>query len=133
MSIIVSTDEMKALLSRTIGDRQKKERGETYFFHHRRANEMCWGNNDELREQMKIWRGGVKKGDLIMREFNNKTFKIKGIDWYILVVQSPTGDIGMDKIGLGFDDAQFLVSGYIYVFKHKANRDATYKYVMGVK
>ena len=94
---------------------------------------MCWGNNDELREQMKLWRKSVKKGDLLIREFNNKTFKIKGIDWYIMVVQDTAGNIGVDKIGLGFDDAQFLVSGYIYVFKHKANRDATYKYVMGLK
>jgi hypothetical protein len=130
---IVSSASMKALLHRTIGDRQKKGRGETFFFFHRRANDMCWGNNDELKEQMKLWRKQKKEIGLIMREFNNKTFKIKGQEWHILVVQSPTEDLGIDKIGFGFDDEQFLVSGYIYVFKSKANRDATYKYVMGVK
>ena len=133
--MFVTTKEQKQLLARTIKDRQKP-REETFFFYHRKAREVMWGNNTELTEQMMIWRKQRKEGTLMIQPCNNRTKIIKGKTWYILVVQQLKNgqieDIGIDTLGLGFDEGAYLVTGIIYVFKHEANRDATYKYVMGL-
>ena len=132
MARIVSTENMKAMLKRVTEDR-RKSRGETYFCFHQGVQDFSWGNNDELREQMKIWRKQRKDGLIEMLECNNHTKKINGTDWHILVLQQ-TGDYSgpFDPSGFGHDDGIFLVSGYIYYFKRIENRDATYKYVMGL-
>ena len=133
MTLVLAKD-MRRQLAEVVDDRQN---GETYFCFHRGQQEMMWGNNEELITQMKIWRTQRKEGDLVMKPFNNVTKYIKGKPWYILVVQNEdiyrgVDTIGIDRLGLGFD-IPYLVSGLIYVFKHEKNRDATYKYVMGVK
>jgi hypothetical protein len=133
--MFVTTKEQKQLLSRTIKDRQKS-REETFFFYHRKAREVMWGNNTELTENMIAWRKQRKEGTLMIQPCNNRTKIIQGKTWYILVVQQLTDgimdDIGIDPLGIGFDEGAYLVTGLIYVFKHEANRDATYKYVMGL-
>ena len=131
----VSTNDMKSLLARTVKDRQKP-RDETFFFWHKKGKVVCWGNNKELTEQMMAWRKQRKEGTLIIQPCNNRTKIIQGKTWYILVVQQVTdGEIdntGFDPLGLGFDEGAYVVTGLIYIFKHEANRDATYKYVMGL-
>ena len=127
---------MQKALAWVVDERQKK-RDETFFSYIRRVHDFMWGNNVELTEQMKMWRKLRKEDKLDMQEFNNKTKYIKGKPWYILVVQTPSirrgvDDIGIDPLGMGFD-TPYLVSGYIYVFKHEKNRDATFNYVMGIK
>jgi hypothetical protein len=131
MATIISTEKMTALLKRVTEDR-RKSRGETYFFYHQGVKDFAWGNNDELREQMKIWRKQRKDGLIEMLECNNHTKKINGTDWHILVLQ-PTCEKHMtiDPTGFGLDE-QFIVSGFIYYFKRIENRYATYKYVMGL-
>lgn len=132
----VSTKDMKALLARTVKDRQKP-RNETFFFWHRQVKQVMWGNNKELTEEMICWRKQRKEGTLIIQPCNNRTKVIQGKTWFILVIQqlkdSEIEDIGLDVLGLGFDDGAYVVTGLIYIFKHEANRDATYKYVMGIK
>jgi hypothetical protein len=72
-----------------------------------------------------------QNGKLVIEEENNQTVKIQGREWYILVVQ-PTNDndCSIDPMGFGYDDGAFMVSGFIYHFTRKENRDAIYKYVM---
>ena len=133
MAKIISTETMIPLLKRVTEDR-RKSRGETYFCFHQKAQDFSWGNNDELREQMKIWRKQRKDGLIEMLECNNHTKKINGTEWHILVLQQTGEYTGpFDPSGFGLDDGIFLVSGYIYYFKRIENRDATYKYVMGLK
>ena len=132
MASIISTKNMTAMLKMVTEDR-RKTRGETYFFYHQGKKDFGWGNNNELREQMKIWRKQRKDGLIEIHDYNNHTKQIQGKDWHILVLQQ-TGDyLGpFDPSGFGLDDGVFLVSGYIYYFKRIENRDATYKYVMGL-
>jgi hypothetical protein len=135
MALVLAKD-MRRELAETVSGRQK-HRNETFFCYHRGEQEMMWGNNDELTEQMKAWRKQRKEGILVMKPFNNKTKYIKGKPWYILVVQDEdiyrgVDNIGIDRLGMGFD-TPYLVSGLIYVFKHEKNRDATFNYVMGIK
>ena len=124
---------MTALLQRVTEDR-RKSRGGTYFFYHQGVKDFAWGNNDELREQMKIWRKQRKDGLVEIHDYNNRTKQINGTDWHILVLQ-PTckKHMTIDPTGFELDDGVFLVSGYIYYFKRIENQDATYKYVMGLK
>ena len=134
MGEIITSAEMRALLRRTIGDRQKKGREETFFFWHDKAHQVMWGNNPELIEQMKIWRKQYKNKQIKIMPYNNITKQIQGENWYILTVQNyyekPCNPC---RLGLGFDGGAYLVGGCTYIFKHEHNRDATYKYVMGVK
>ena len=132
----VSTNDMKSLLAETVNDRQKF-RDETFFFWHRQLKLVMWGNNKELTEQMICWRKQRKEGVIKIQPCNNRTKTIQGKTWYILVAQQlKDGEIentGIDPLGFGFDEGAYIVTGLIYIFKHEANRDATYKYVMGIK
>ena len=132
----VSTNDMKSLLAETVNDRQKF-RDETFFFLHRQLKLVMWGNNKELTEQMICWRKQRKEGVIKIQPCNNRTKTIQGKTWYILVAQQlKDGEIentGIDPLGFGFDEGAYIVTGLIYIFKHEANRDATYKYVMGIK
>jgi len=134
MGEIITSAEMRALLRRTLADRQKKVRNETFFFWHDKARQVMWGNNEELIEQMKVWRKQHKNKQIKIMPYNNITKQINGTTWYILSVQNyyetPQNPC---RLGLGFDGGAYLVSGSTYIFKHEHNRDATYKYVMGVK
>jgi len=133
MAKIITRKQMVAELKDMLKDRQKT-RGETFFFHHRKQDHLMWGNNEELTEQMKIWRKQRKDGIIKIMEYNNHTKMIQGQEWHILVVQDvEEWRNPIDPVGLGFDNGAFLVSGLIYCFKRIENRDATYKYVMGLK
>ena len=133
MARIITVKNQVAELKAMLKDRQKT-RGETFFFHHRKQDHLMWGNNEELTEQMKLWRKQRKDGIIKIMDYNNHTKTIQGQEWHILVVQhTEEWRDSIDPVGLGFDDAVFLVSGLIYCFKRIENRDATYKYVMGLK
>ena len=87
-------------------------------------------NNVEMAEQMKLWRKEAKKSKLVIRGCNNKQRTLEdGMTWYFLVVQ-PEGleDVGMDSLGLMLLGE--MVSGFVYAFTRKANRDMVYEYVM---
>jgi hypothetical protein len=133
MARIITVKQQVAELKHHLKDRQKT-RGETFFNHHRNKDGLMWGNNEELTEQMKIWRKQRKDGIIKIMDYNNHTKMIQGQEWHILVVQDvEEWHNSIDPVGLGFDDGAFLVSGLIYCFKRIENRDATYKYVMGLK
>jgi predicted transcriptional regulator len=83
-------------------------------------------NNDEMREQMVVWKDLAKQGKLVVRECNNQTRQIKGKDHYLLTIQPVPNDTNMDPIGLALD---FMVSGYIYLFKKEVNRDSVFNYI----
>lgn len=131
MATIIMGKQMKENLKAVVQDRQKS-RGETFFCWHHKEQKTMWGNNAEMTEQMKIWRKQRKEGTLKILEANNKTFKIQGREWHILVIQD-TDSKGnpFDPMGMGYDERQFHVFGFIYHFTRIENRDAVYKYVMG--
>jgi hypothetical protein len=64
-----------------------------------------------------------------IEEFNDRTKTIDGVEWHFLVVQSTDPkDTLIDPIGCCLYG--FTVSGTIYSFKSKDNRDKIRKYVM---
>ena len=85
-------------------------------------------NNKEIKIQAKMWRKQRKDGVIQMLEYNNKTYDVDGKKYYSIVVQPafPT-DAEIDPLGLL--TLGVMVSGFVYVFKNKINRDIIFEYV----
>ena len=127
---ILHCDTQKTLLEKLVADRQKS-RKETFCYYHRITKQLMWGNNEEMTDQMKIWKQQHADGDLTIYDANNQEFVISGKTFYTLTL-TPVKDgeaqqCGFDPLGVG---VKHLVDGYMYWFVHKANRDAVVKYVM---
>jgi hypothetical protein len=89
-------------------------------------------NKGQSQNQMKIWRKLAKDGKIKIMEYNNKTKLINGVEHYIFVVQpyenEKMTDCNFDVTGLMILGE--MVSGFVYLFKKKENRDVIYNYVM---
>ena len=81
-----------------------------------------------MKGQMKDWRLQKKQGILTINTQNNKEYMISGKKWYTMVIQ----DVDLEKNNidpLGFG-VGYVVSGMIYWFSSKENRDSIVSYVM---
>ena len=89
-------------------------------------------NKGQSQNQMKIWRKLAKDGKIKIMEYNNKTKIINGVEHFIFVVQpyenEKMTDCNFDPMGLMVLGE--MVSGFVYLFKKKENRDVIYNYVM---
>jgi hypothetical protein len=109
--------EVRRMLKAVVQGRRKSE-GETVFFWHRERKECGWNTNEDMRQQAKIWKKQMKQGvPLEFLEHNNQTKLVNGEEWHILVCGH--ADYAIDPLGMGIDDGIFMVSGYIYWFRHK--------------
>ena len=106
----------------------KFEEHETFFYWHANTEQVCFGKNEDMREQMKIWKHQKKQGILQVLEENNKTFEIQGKKFYSLVIQDTNPDRNpfIDPLAMGVG---MFVSGFVYFFKRKHNRDAVFDYL----
>jgi hypothetical protein len=121
--------EVRKLMKTIVGGR-RKSRGETCFYWHRGVKQVNIANNDEIRDQAKMWKKSMKEGNrLQFLEHNCQTKLVAGEEWHILVCGHHTSDFGIDPLGMGIDDGCFIVSGLIYWFKHKESRDAIFAYL----
>jgi hypothetical protein len=91
-------------------------------------------NEVEMHGQMKLWRKSAKTGKVFMNDKNNiKVTASDGKVWHILVVQPcKEGDVhpdtGIDPCGLMV--LGVMVSGNVYAYKSKENRDKVFSWVM---
>ena len=137
MATIITTAEERLKLSTVIDNRDPTD---IVFFWHHVNKDYCCGNKDEWKGEMKRFRKQRKEGTLTILEANNKT-KVLGNKYlnsktfYFMVIQDPDENKNpqCDPMGLAVKDGAFIVSGWIYAFKSKTNRDASYKYIMGIK
>jgi hypothetical protein len=103
----------------------------------------CWGvmNKAEMTQQMKMWRKMALNGEIAMIRHNNQDdITFEGMKMWSLCLQSyKNGEIEEDQNTIdahgGFifckEEGGFrAVSGHIYGFKSKANRDAVFEYIM---
>ena len=96
-------------------------------------SQFSWFDKKTITVQSKMWRKLALNGQTKINSYNNKEVVVDGYTWYSLVVQpyKPNGkmdDCCFDPFGLMVLGE--WVSGYIYAFKTKQNRDAIYSYVM---
>ena len=112
-----------------LGCLKNMEKDDTVIFLHHQSFEqskmLSVMNNEELKIQAKLWRKQIKSGLVECHDYNNKEHEIDGKKYYTLVIQSK--DCPLDPLGL-FVIGE-MVSGYIYCFEIKTNRDIIYKYI----
>jgi len=125
-----TTEQSTKMLHFVINDMRDKE---TTFTYRRDVGRMSCLTNDDIKSEMKRWRQLKKEDKLVIQPCNSYDIKIKGKDWFILTVQAckdnDIQDVGIDPIGLAVE-VGVLVTGYLYFFNNKSNRDATQTYVM---
>ena len=127
MATITFPHKMKSWLRSAM--KNDKQKGDICLFRHKATNTICWNDREDWQIQMKSFRNARKDGFLKILEKNNQTVHIRGRPMYILVIHQ---DDNIDTFGFGFDTPLF-VDGFIYAFLKKENRDASYKYIMGIK
>ena len=118
-------DRQLDLVKRAVNNIRENE---ICFFWHVNTEVVGYNNSEIMRDNLKTWKQQKKQGILKIQEANNRTFEINGKKYYALVVQ----DTDMEKnppidplaFGLGFH-----VSGLVYFFKNKKNRDAIVEYL----
>ena len=133
---IISSNETRSTISTVLENREPRD---IVFFYHHNCGVYCCSDKNEWSEQLKIFRKERKSGKMHAQEENNKTFVLgdskKNKTLHFLVIQHTDENKNpqIDPMGLAVKDGAFLVSGLIYAFKNKTNRDASYKYIMGKK
>ena len=127
---LYTTEQSTKMLHFVISDMRDKE---TTFTYRRDTGRMCCLTNDDIKSEMKRWRQLKKEDKLVIQPCNMYDIKIKGREWFVLTVQAcednDIKDTGIDPIGLA-QEVNVLVTGYLYFFNNKANRDAVQNYVM---
>jgi hypothetical protein len=120
-----------ALARNYCGMLQEKTKDDICWFYHVRGQGIAVMNIGELKEQMREWRKMAVQGKLKIMDYNSKTKTIFNKEWHILVVQIyENGEQkyqAPDPVGMLMN---FMVSGYIYAFQKKSNRDDVAEYVM---
>ena len=91
-----------------------------------RYNMLSVMNNAEISTQAKIWRKQIRAGDVECHDYNNRETTIDSKTYYSLVIQSKNYE-GFDLLGLFMGG--IMVSGFIYYFKSKQNRDTIFKFI----
>jgi hypothetical protein len=119
---IVHMDEMTKQLRLFIGGKVKSDIGITY---HVGLGAMNVFNEQEMQEQMKLWKTQAKDGKLQVRECNNKTFEYGGKKFHVIVIQ-PTNMASCCPLAMSLG---MMVSGWTYAYTKESNRDAVYQYV----
>ena len=97
----------------------------------RRADDTSWYSKQQITEQSKQFRDERKSGLITMMESNNGTIKLENKTFYYFVVQHTDPECDMiDPLAMANG---LMVSGFVYYFTNQHNRDALYKYIMGLK
>ena len=122
-------DDMRKMTTHALADRRGSQEVCLYFHHQHHA--VSWCNKEQIREQCKQFYKLRKKGILTMREDNNGTIELNGEKFHYFVVQHT--DEEKDQVDPLAMANGLWVDGFVYYFTRSANRDALYKYIMGIK
>lgn len=121
--IVVKTDETKRLLRNLF---KKWGTTDVAFCCIHDTLMMSVFNNNEMREQMILWKDLAKRGKLEVLEENNTTLEFEGKEYHFLTITPTPNKTNFDPVGVAMG---FLVNGYCYGFRRKENRDAVFKYI----
>ncbi len=129
MSIYSRTEFLDAW-KRAMEDKEKKD---GIIFLHRKSYDkfkcLAVMDNEELKVQAKVWKKQIKTGILEKPlDGNCITSKVDDKDYHLLVIQHKNKDhCYHDSLGLFI--LNYMVSGHIYAFESKVNRDRIYNYL----
>ena len=118
-----TVSDMKSLWKRTV----RMDTNDLCVYLHEQTNIFSLMNQQELHNTMKEWKKLCKIGRIYVLNENNKTKKIDGEEFHILIIQG--SGIEISKAGLLFDGEFLGVEGWIYMFRSKFTRDTVYNYI----
>ena len=132
MSIIFTRATQEQQLKHFLDTKTKDDIG---IYYHHDEKQYCIFNIEEWTAEMKRFRKYVKKNEGVINPKNHREPMIQGKQFYTFVFQDPdmSRNPQFDPMGLAFETQTFVVSGMIYAFRKKENRDMSYKYIMGIK
>lgn len=110
-----------------------KQGAPAWTWHHLQEAFM-WYDQDKFNTECKRFRKLRKEGNVIIHEYNNKTAMLGDVEWYCLVIQSPEeSPDGKERIDpicpASMNLFGMMVSGFVYWFNKKSNRDTVYKFL----
>jgi len=94
------------------------------WIHH--THQFGWVDKDMVGPEFKRYKKSLKEGKVKVLEGNNTTHLLDKKEWYSLVV-TPTS--GCDMCLASMNLFNLYVSGYVYWFNIKENRDSMYTYL----
>ena len=103
----------------------EKEGASAWTWQHQ-VEAFSWCDKDVFNVECKKFRKLRKEGKLTILEHNNQTCMLGDVEWHCLVVQTPEG---LPICPASANLFQFMVSGYVYWFNKKSNRDTVYKFL----
>lgn len=83
-------------------------------------------NQSKMHSLMRFWRDLLKLGQISILRENCVTETIKGVEYFLLVVQSPSSRA--HACTLVFDN-DIVVDGVIFIFKNQKTRDAVFNWL----
>jgi len=135
LGTMVYIKDVKAQFTQFEMNREKKK--DLCMTYNKLGKSFDFLNQEELHLQFRDFRNGKKNGTIRINPNNNVTHEDpNGKKWHLLVIQeAKDGKIDEDsafnmdicRLGMAFN---FYVSGAVYAFRNKDNRDAMYHYVM---
>jgi hypothetical protein len=118
-------------------ERNREKRKDLCMTYNKLGKNFDFLNQEEIHLQFRDFRREKKNGTIRINPNNNLTHEDpNGKKWHFLVIQeAKDGKIDEDsgfnmdicRLGMAFN---FYVSGAVYAFRNKDNRDAMYHYVM---
>jgi hypothetical protein len=77
---------------------------------------------------MKRYRTFIKQHELVIQECNKGEGEINGKSWYCFVIQHKDENVNNICVG-SMKLFRYMVSGYVYWFPNKSNRDSMFKWL----
>jgi len=108
--------------------------GAKVFTYHKKLNEWSWMDDDVYKQQFKIYKKLIKNKDIVIDEENNNEHSLNGKKWYSITISKwnkEKDDYAEMTLCKGsFDVFGYMVSGYVYYFQNKVDRDTAYRWLV---
>ena len=97
-----------------------------------KINEWTWMDDEVYYRQLKTFRKAYKYKKLQILDCNLCQHMYNGKKWYSITIQpiDKTGEVTSDMCIGSCKIFNYVVSGYVYYYKHKTDRDNAYNYIM---
>jgi len=108
--------------------------GAKVFTYNHRFNEFCWLDEKDYQQQFKDYKKKIKDKKIVINKENNDEHMLNDVKWYSLCIQvwdKEADDYADNSICLGSMSVfNYLISGFVYYFKNKKDRDNAYNWLV---
>ena len=110
------------------------KQGAKVFTYMKKFNEWSWLDEDVYKQQFKQYRKLIKSKDIVIDGENNSEHILNGKKWYSLCIQKwNKEEDDYDEMTLckgSIEVFGYIISGYVYYFQNKADRDTAYNWLV---